>query len=369
MKYKLPKTLAALLALSMLTACGTAKTSTAETAETAETETAAVTTSAAAATDDASESTDLFTDRDLTQTPDLMDAETVTLSDGDTITITDAGVYVLSGAAKNAQVIVECAEDAKVQLVLDGVTVTNDSLPAIYVKSADKVFVTTTDSENALAVTGTFTADGDTNTDAVIFSKDDLVLNGTGTLKLSSTDNAVTSKDDLKVTGGTYEITCASHGLEANDGAYISGGTLTISAGECIEATYVYVCGGTLTLSATDDGINAAYQTEDAAEPCVEIAGGDITITMAQGDTDAIDSNGSILVSGGTVNITAQFAFDFLTTASHTGGTNTVNGQTVDEITESMMMGGGMGGMGGQMPGGNGQMPGGMPGHGGQRPA
>ena len=110
---------------------------------------------------------------------------------------------------------------------------------------------------------------------------------------------------------------------------------------------------------------------------CVEITGGDISITMAQGDTDAIDSNGAILVSGGNIDITAQFAFDFNTTAEHTGGTITVNGETVDEITESMMMGGGMGGMG-QMPGmqggpggmqggmgGPGQMPGGMggPGH------
>lgn len=349
MKYKLPKTLAALLALSMLTACGTAKTSTAETAET---ETAAVT------ADTEAESDGLFTDRDLTQTADLTDAVKKTVSDGDTLTITAEGVYVLTGEAENAQVVVEAPDDAKVQLVLDALTVTNDSMPVIYVKSADKVFITTTDSENTLAVTGAFTADGDTNTDAVIFSKDDLVLNGTGTLTISSTDNGVTSKDDLKVTGGTLVIDCASHGLEANDRALIAGGNITLSAKEGVEATYVYIAGGTLTISATDDGINAAANSNEY-EVCIEIAGGDITITMAQGDTDALDSNGSILVSGGTVDITAQYAFDFITTAEHTGGTITVNGETVDTITESMMSGG-MGGMGGQMPGG---MPGG---HGGR---
>ena len=365
MKYN--KTAAVLLALAMtasLAGCGTAKTATAsdDTAETPAAETANVVTDAAA------ETGDLYTDRDLTQSPDLTDAKTLTVSDGDTLTITDAGVYVLTGTAENAQVIVDTDDDAKVQLVLDGLTVTNDDVPAIYVKNADKVFVTTASgSENTLAVTGAFTADGDTNTDAVIFSKDDLVLNGLGTLTISSTDNGVTGKDDLKVTGGTYAITAASHGLEAKDGAYICGGALSITAGECIEATYVRIDGGTLDLYGTDDGINAAQNSDDAAEPSIEITGGDVTITMAQGDTDAIDSNGSILVSGGTVTISAQFAFDFVTGAEHTGGTITVNGETVDEITESMMTGG-MGGPG-QMQGGMpGQMQGGFGGPGGGHP-
>ena len=177
----------------------------------------------------------------------------------------------------------------------------------------------------------------------------------------------MTGKDDLKVTGGTYAITAASHGLEPKDGAYICGGTLSITAGECIEATCVRIDGGTLTLYGTDDGINATLNSDDAAVPSIEITGGDVTITMAQGDTDAIDSNGSILVSGGTVTISAQFAFDFVTGAEHTGGTITVNGETVDEITESMMTGG-MGGPG-QMQGGMpGQMQGGFGGPGGGHP-
>ena len=96
---------------------------------------------------------------------------------------------------KNASIIVNAGDEDKVQIVLDGVSITNESTPCIYVKSADKVFVTTTDSENTLTVTGSFTADGDTNTDAVIFSKDDLVLNGVGTLTISSTDNGIAGKD------------------------------------------------------------------------------------------------------------------------------------------------------------------------------
>ena len=378
MKLSHPKTGAILLALTMtasLAACGTSKTASAA-------ETAAVAATANIVTDGATDTTDLFTDRDLTQTADLTDAVYETLSDGDTLTITDEGVWVLSGEAENAQIIVEADDSAKVQLVLDGLHVTNADAPAIYVKSADKVFVTTTDSDNALAVTGAFTADGETNTDAVIFSKDDLVLNGTGTLNITSTDNGVACKDDLKITGGTYVIDCDADALEANDSVTIAdgsftitaasdgvqgttvtqidGGTLAITAAEGIEATYVQINGGSVTIAATDDGVNAS-QKSAAVSPCVEITGGELTVTMAQGDTDAIDSNGSIIVSGGTIDITAQFAFDFDTTAEHTGGTITVNGETVSEITSDMMMGGPgqmgqMQGMPGQMPGGPGGM-------------
>lgn len=108
---------------------------------------------------------DEFSSRDMEQTADLSDATYLTLESGEDITITAAGVYVISGSAKESTIIVEAGDEDKVQLVLDGVTITNTSTPCIYVKNADKVFVTTTDSTNKLTVSGTFAADGDTNTD------------------------------------------------------------------------------------------------------------------------------------------------------------------------------------------------------------
>ena len=71
----------------------------------------------------------------------------------------------------------------KVQLVLDDVTITNTSEPAIYVLDADKCFVTSAEgSENVLSVSSSFATDTENgvNTDVVIFSKTDLTLNGTG---------------------------------------------------------------------------------------------------------------------------------------------------------------------------------------------
>ena len=155
------------------------------------------------------DTSDIFTERDLEQSADLSSAQTFTVTDGQNIEITSDGVYVISGSAKNASIIVNAGDEDKVQIVLDGVSITNESTPCIYVKSADKVFVTTTkDTTNNLTVSGSFTPDGETNTDAVIFSKDDIVLNGEGTLNINSSDNGVTGKDDLKVTGGTINITC-----------------------------------------------------------------------------------------------------------------------------------------------------------------
>ena len=139
-----------------------------------------------------------FTDRDLEQAPDTSNATKLSLSSGQDITVFEEGVYLVSGSAENTTIIVEAPETAKVQLVLDGASITNDDFPAIYVLSADKCFVTTTDSENTLSVTGEFKADGDTNTDAVIFSKDDLAIVQGGSLTVHGNYNmAIHSKDSL----------------------------------------------------------------------------------------------------------------------------------------------------------------------------
>lgn len=366
------------------------------------------------------DASDLFTERDLTQTADLSEAVYYNVSDGEDITVSEEGVYVFSGTAEEVTIIVEADSEDKVQLVLDGLNVENSNSPVIYVKSADKVFVTS-EGENSLTVSGSFAADGETNTDAVIFSKDDLVLNGTGTISIVSSDNGISCKDDLKITGGTVSIRCASDAVEANDSVLISdgnitivsdkdgihaendeddtlgyvyicggtigiqasddgihgttvvqvdGGTLDITAAEGIEATWVQINDGIISISASDDGINAGRKST-ACSVLAEINGGDLTIKMGAGDTDAIDSNGNLIVSGGTIDITANSAFDFDGSVSFTGGTVIVNG-TVQNTIANSMMGGGMGGQG--MPGGmqggafgegqgmNGGMPGGKTG-------
>lgn len=357
------------------------------------------------------ETADLFTERDLAQTVDVSEAVQVTAADGETLNITEAGIYVISGTAENCTIKVEVDSEEKVQLVLDGVSITNEDFPAIYVVSADKCFITTTEgSVNSLSVTGNFTADGETNTDAVIFSKDDIVLNGLGSLDIySAYGNGISCKDDLKVTGGTYTINCAKDAVEANDSIAVCGGSFTINtnkdglhcendeddsvgsifiadgsftisassdgiqgttvvqidggefnitSSEGIEATYIQINGGTINIDASDDGINAARKSS-LYTPTIEFNGGYTTVSMGQGDTDAIDANGYIYVNGGTIDVTAPTSsFDYDMGAEYNGGTIIINGEQVSEIPEEMM-GGGMGGFGG----GRGGFGGGFGGH------
>ena len=345
------------------------------------------------------DTTNMFTQTDLTQTVDTTNAKKITLEDGKDVTIDAAGTYIITGTAKNSTVIVNASVDAEVHLVFDNVSITNTNKPAVYTVNAKNVYVTTTqNSTNNLKVTGEFTEDNGDDIDAVIFAKTNIILNGLGTLNIDSSANGVASNNDLKVTGGTYNVNTTKHGFKAlnsirvADGTFninatkdgfhseneddlttgyvyiaggnftinseddgiqgttiteIDGGTFDINAVEGIEGTYVQINDGTIKIYATDDGINASEKATNY-DVQIEINGGNLDITMAEGDTDALDANGTLTINGGNINITAQFAFDFDLTASLNGGTVIVNGTQVTSITNSMMEGGGgPGGFGG----------------------
>lgn len=337
---------------------------------------------------------DLLTERDMLDSPDMSGATELTVTDGNDTVIDKEGTYILSGKAKNATVIVDADDQDKIQLVLNGLNITNSDSPCIYVKSADKVFITTISKDNELKVSGTFSVDGDTNTDAAIFSKDDLTLNGTGSLTVSSSDNGITSKDSLKITGGSLKIESEGNAFEAHDAViiasgkleitecndgihaedkdddtegfvYISGGSISINAkddaihattivkidggelvlagSEGIEGTDIQINDGDIDINASDDGINAAHKSS-ALSPLFELNGGNVTIAIGAGDTDGVDSNGDIRINGGKINITGQSTFDCDGNAEYNGGIIIENGKETNTISNQMM--GGHGGMG-----------------------
>ena len=348
---------------------------------------------------------DAFSDRDLSGTWDAASAVLIAL-DGDAIacdsgavtvsgavaTITAAGTYRVTGTLENGYLIVDAGKEDKVQIVLDNASITSDTFAAIYVKQADKVFLTLADGTvNTLSNGGAFETIDENSVDGAVFSKDDLTLNGSGKLVVNSpAKHGVVSKDELTITGGTYEVTAASHALSANDeiaiadgtftlkagkdglhaenggdsakgNIYLAGGTLNISASgdgvtasgvlqvdggtldvtaaEGLEANYIRVNDGTIRVQAADDGINAARKS-GATTPTVEINGGDISVTVGQGDTDCIDANGNLIITGGTVSVTGNSGFDIDGTVTFTGGTVIINGQQVTSIPTQMGMGG-----------------------------
>ena len=241
---------------------------------------------------------DMFTERDSRTEYDTSKAVTIQLNDtsatassnsvqinGSTVIIKEEATYVISGSL-NGMLVVDAPDTAKLQLVFNGVDITSETSAALYVLEADKVFVTLADGTvNTLANGGSFVAIDDNNIDGALFSKQDLTLNGSGSLTvISPAGHGIVCKDDLVITGGTYVVNSASHGLDANDSVRIENAALTIDAGKdaihCensddAEKGFIYISSGTIKAEAEGDGI--------AASAYMQIAGGTIDLLVGGG--------------------------------------------------------------------------------------
>lgn len=254
--------------------------------------------------------TDMFTDRDYRTDYDeansviielngnfaSCDSNTVEIS-GSTVTIKDEGTYILRGTLDDGMIIVDVDEKDKPQLVFDGVDINSETSAPLYILEGDKVFVTLAEgSENILSNGGTFEAIDDNNIDGAIFSKQDLTLNGNGTLTINSPEgHGIVCKDDLVFTSGTYVVNSASHGLDANDSVRCTNATITVSAGkDAIHAEnsddtslgFIYVANGTYNLSGEGDGMDAgAYILIDDGTFDIVSGGGSENATKQTSDS------------------------------------------------------------------------------------
>lgn len=251
---------------------------------------------------------DMFTERDSKSEYDAGKAVTIQLSgttatassdgvqiNGSTVVIKEEATYVISGSLYG-MLVVDAPDTAKLQLVLNGVDIASETSAALYILEADKVFVTLADgTTNTLANGGSFVAIDDNNIDGVLFSKQDLTLNGSGSLTVSSpAGHGIVCKDDLVITGGTYAVNSASHGLDANDSVRIADANITIDAGkdaihcensEDAAKGFIYISGGTIKAEAEGDGI--------AASAYMQIEGGNFDLLVGGGA-----ENGSKTSSG-----------------------------------------------------------------------
>lgn len=211
-------------------------------------------------------------------------ASTVQIS-GSTATITKEGYYILRGQLTDGSIIINASDKAKVQLILEGAAINSASNAVIYVRSADKVFLTLADgTKNALTNGGSFPTDDANNVDGAVFSKTDLTINGNGTLTVTSpAGHGIVCKDDLIITGGDITVQSAFHGLDANDSLRMKGGQLTIDSGkdgihvedaDNSNTGFVYVSGGKIKMETEGDGISAALHMQLSGATIDVLAGG-----------------------------------------------------------------------------------------------
>lgn len=282
---------------------------------------------------------DIVTDRDLEGAWEEDGATKVSLSDGGctvdgagavadgtTVTITAGGTYVLSGQISAGQVVVN-ADGEKVQLVLDGASVTSSDSATILVRAAKKVWLTLADgTQNKLATSGSFAEDDERSVDGAVWCKSDLTINGTGALKVSSAEgHGIVCKDELALVSGDVEVEAARHAVQAQDAACVVAGTWSLTAGtdgihcgddDDAEKGSVLIVGGTVSIDAASDGVDAAN--------VLEVDGGEVTVSA--GD-DGLHSERALQVDGGTVTVTKSYE-------GLEGSTVTVNGGVID-VTSS----------------------------------
>ncbi|MDB6353171.1 carbohydrate-binding domain-containing protein [Trichococcus sp. K1Tr] len=359
--------------LSLLTACSTEASTTTASSDVSTTEATVESTLVSDSNYSESNSTAIsFSDQTIT-----VDGSGAA-ADGSILTITQPGTYILSGTLSEGQVRVETVDEADVQIVLDGATITNSTGAAIYVKSANSATITLAEGTiNTLSDGETYTfEDSEDEPDATLFSKSDLILNGTGTLVVDANyAHAIKGKDDVTIAEGIYEITSVGDAIKGSDSLFISSGTFTIDAGgDGLQSTNeeeegkgtLSIESGTFAITAASDGIQAATD--------LQILGGDFTITTGGGSANSstaseawgtwaapaeeaatttteettsakgLKATGSLAISGGTfildtsddsihTNDTIQITGGDFTIASGDDGIHADNTLTIDDGT------------------------------------
>ncbi|MBO4854437.1 MAG: carbohydrate-binding domain-containing protein [Oscillospiraceae bacterium] len=258
--------------------------------------------------DETSTSKDTFADgdyKDVTnETPDAtitLSGKTGTISDttrgtsGREVTITSKGIYRVSGESDGVTIAInDTTESGNVYLILDGVTMVSADA-CIRIDACDKVIIQCV-GDNTLTSTGLAgTVDG------TIYARDDLTVNGSGTLTITSAAHGIVGNDDVKITGATVVIDASSAGIKAHNSVRIGGGDITISAGHDgvhVENDdgngYFRMESGSLTISSGDDGIHA--------ESTLSISGGEVTVSKSYEGLEAL----TVEISGGNISVTAD---------------------------------------------------------------
>lgn len=296
-----------------------------------------------------------FADGSITLSPDGSTSTDASVRiDGQTVTVTQAGTYQITGTLGDGALIVESAENAKITLVLGGVSIKNSTGAAIQISTADDVTIELSEGTTNVLQSGeevdiATATESEEASGGALQSKADLKIKGKGSLTvLGYLNNGIHCTKDLKIKNGNISVTALGHGIKGKNSVTVSGGTVTVTSGkdgitsdetENEEKGFVTIEDGEIIITSAGDGVSA--------ETTLTVTGGVISIISGGGsanaqqktdnmrdwwdfDNSASDDNSAsckglkagkaLVISGGSITIDAQ------DDALHTDGDMTISG-------------------------------------------
>ncbi len=255
-------------------------------------------------------------------------------------TITKPGVFSVTGENNGGQIVVDVDKtaypDGTVELDLMGMSLTNSETSPIYVASIgnEVQIVAKSGTDNTIsdgsAHTQTYTdSDGNVNTvEGAIFARDDIKFKGTGNLTVNgNTDNAIVSKNDIKIYNGNITVNAVNDGIRGKDSVVIGNSTATDFS--TLNLTVKTQSGDGIKSTATDSS------TETKSYGLVEINGGTVNINSY---ADGIQAEQDFVMNGGDLTVYTYQGSTFTSSGSSSSGNNPWGG--------GKWGGGGMGGDG-----------------------
>ena len=294
-------------------------------------------------------------DGSITLSPDgSTSTDASVLIDGQTVTITQEGTYQIAGTLDDGTLIVESGENAKITLVLGGVSIKNTTGAAIQIGTADDVTIelaegTTNVLQSGEEVDIAAATESEEASGGALQSKADLKIKGKGSLTvLGYLNNGIHCTKDLKIKNGNISVTALEHGIKGKKSVTVSGGTVTVTSGkdgitsdetENEEKGFVTIEGGEIIITSAGDGVSAET-TLTVTDGVISIISGGGSANAQQktdnmrgwwdfdnsdSDDDSASCKGlkagkALVISGGSITIDAQ------DDALHTDGDMTISG-------------------------------------------
>lgn len=200
-----------------------------------------------------------------------------------TVKISKSGVYELSGSSSDCKIEIAADKDSTITLILNNVSLTSKSGSVIDCEKAEMLSLYSNDgTKNFLSDSENYGTLTETDPDAAVFTRSDLIINGRGELNIVGLyGDAVKCKDALTIFDGKTNITSADDGITGKDS--------------------VNICGGIVKITSLGDGIKSTNDT-DAGKGDINITGGELVINS---EKDGISAKKDLNILDGKITVTA----------------------------------------------------------------